>query len=53
MSDDDFDDYVTNETFTLWDNMDEVKDTSCYHDFVKYVGFTEVYEYCSKCGEKR
>lgn len=25
----------------------------CWHDWKKYTGFTEQYEYCSKCDEKR
>jgi len=24
----------------------------CFHDWEKYVGFTEVYYYCKKCDEK-
>lgn len=24
-----------------------------YHDYVDYVGFTEKYKYCTKCGNKR
>lgn len=25
----------------------------CYHDWVKYQGFTKVYEYCKKCDLKK
>ena len=25
----------------------------CYHDYVKYVGFNEVYEFCKICDKKR
>lgn len=24
----------------------------CWHSWVNYVGFREVYQYCEKCGEK-
>lgn len=27
--------------------------THCYHKWVKYEGFTERYEFCVKCDEKR
>lgn len=26
--------------------------SSCFHDWEKYVGFTETYYYCKKCDEK-
>lgn len=27
--------------------------SGCEHDFLKYEGLTEIYEYCSKCDKKR
>lgn len=28
-------------------------DTGCQHDFKTYVGFTDSFDYCTKCNEKR
>ena len=27
--------------------------SGCYHEWKKYVGFTDVFDYCDKCGVKR
>jgi hypothetical protein len=35
-------------------NVEPSEKLPCYsHDWKKYVGFTEQYEYCTKCDEKR
>lgn len=28
------------------------KEPSCTHEVAKYLGFTESYDYCKKCGDK-
>lgn len=25
----------------------------CWHEYKEYIGFTEAYEFCTKCGEKK
>lgn len=27
--------------------------THCYHDWQRYTGFVHIYDYCTKCGEKK
>lgn len=34
----------------LWGNE---HDKSCQHNWQKYHGFNEIYEFCTKCDEKR
>ena len=29
------------------------KDGSCFHDYVEYKGFTDIYDYCRHCGVKK
>ena len=31
----------------------EISKEYCYHDWKKYTGFNETYEYCTKCDGKR
>lgn len=48
------------EAFTKWVDRGEIKfldfggnNPSCIHTYKKYVGFTDTYDYCEKCNEKR
>ena len=37
----------------LYEQYEPIKETDCNHQWVEYVGLVQVYEYCSKCDEKR
>lgn len=35
------------------ESFDKDGKSNCYHKWVKYEGFTDKYEFCEKCDEKR
>lgn len=32
---------------------EKTMEKTCWHDWTNYVGFTESYQYCKNCGEKK
>lgn len=33
--------------------LEQSDKTGCWHEWKKYKGFTDTYDYCDRCGEKR
>lgn len=46
-------DILEEETLTTTVTTVSLKTTSCIHEYKEYIGFTERYNYCTKCNEKQ
>lgn len=45
--------YDTSDNWEIDQPYDQIQKDNCWHNWSKYVGFTEKYQYCTKCDKKR